>query len=167
MNFYRARRQAGEYIEGVVSGLNIERVIQGTGHACLLGATAFAALGFFESGALSDEETTEILTCADDLDSMPTKLYDTDNCENFTDKFEEFDGYADYLAPSRDVFIREEMWTSQVDEKRAEDFTYSFGLLWSSLSMYGFVAFRRRLNNPEPSTISYEAEEWLRSQSGQ
>lgn len=164
MSFYKSRQWLTEQTRNAVDRITVERLTRGGAHVALLGATAFAALGFFEDGYPSESEQAEIYACADQLGSAPTKIYRVaDECTQFTDEFEEVDeGYADYVVPSRNAFLDETIWTSHIEEEREKDFGQSMTLLTVSLSLYGASSFARRIRSPEEQKIIDEAEAILR-----
>jgi hypothetical protein len=175
MNFYRGYRYLSDVLGGAVDkavdSMSAERLIRGGAHTFLLGAAAFAALALSEDGYPSESEQAEIYACADRLIDKPAAAHKVNlspACAPFTDEFATPpDGSSDYVLPSREAFIEDMIFTSRLEEERQEDFSQSFTLLSVALAGYGFIAFRRRLENPEPGSVADQAEEWLRSQPGQ
>ena len=175
MSFYHGYRYLSDVLVGavdrVIENMSTERLIRGGAHTFLLGATAFAALALSEDGYPSESKQAEIYACADRLIDEPATAHKVNlspACAPFTDEFAKpQDGSSDYVLPPRDVFIEDMIFTSHLEEERRNDFSQSFALLSLSLGFYGLCSFSRRLDNPEPSIVGEQAEEWLRSQPGQ
>jgi hypothetical protein len=166
MFFFSRTEQFRYFAQNMISRIDHETLVRAGANVFLLGATVFAALGFFEDGYPSESEQAKIYACADHLGLEPRKAYEVpEDCTAYTDEFVELqDDFADYMLPTRNAFLDETVWTSHIEEERKEDFDQSLVFLSLSLSFYGVSAFSKRLNNPDPSIVGEQAEEWLQSQ---
>lgn len=166
MSFHGRAEQASLFVREVMDRASVETLFRGGAHIMLLGSTAFAALGFIEDGRPSEDEAAQIFACSEQLSDEAANVDQEEvppACEQFKDSFaaSQF-SYYDYLLPSRDDFLEEEIFTSHLEEERNRDFDQSLILLCFALTAYGISSFARRLRSPEAQKIITEAESILR-----